>query len=62
MTETIDLNCLLPDGIQFTPLFPEESAYRDFRARYADDMRPKRDKLNEARRRSEEEARLRPLV
>ena len=61
MTETIDLNCLLPDGIQFTPLFPEESAYRDFRARYMDCMRPKLDKLSTARRRSEEEAQLRPV-
>lgn len=62
MPETINLNSLLPEGTELTPLFPEESAYRDFRARYADDMRPKLDKLNEARRRSEEEARQRLLA
>ena len=61
MTEVIDLNSLLPQGTELTPLFPIESDYREFRARYAEDMRPKLDKLNEARRKSEEDARQRLL-
>jgi len=58
---TIDLNSVLPEGTELTPLFEDVSAYREFRARYAEDMRPKLEQQSEARRKSEEEARRRLL-
>jgi hypothetical protein len=61
VTDVIDLNTLLPEGSQLTPLFPKESEYREFRARYTEDIRPKLDRLDEARRKSEEDARKRLL-
>jgi len=61
VTDVIDLNTLLPQGAQFTPLFPVDSDYRDFRARYTEEIKPKLDQLDEARRKSEEDARRRIL-
>lgn len=61
MTAVIDLNTLLPEETQLTPLFPDDSDYREFRARYAEDVRPKLEELREARRKSEEDARQRLL-
>jgi len=61
MSSLIDLNTLLPEETQLTPLFPDASDYREFRARYAEDVRPKLEELREARRKSEEDARQRLL-
>ena len=61
MTEVIDLNSLLPQGSQFTPLFEEDSDYREFRARYTEEIKPMLDQLDEARRKSEEDAKRRLL-
>jgi len=61
MTAVIDLNTLIPEETQLTPLFPDESDYREFRARFAEDVSPQLEELREARRKSEEDARQRLL-
>jgi hypothetical protein len=61
MSQVIDLNCLLPDGIRFTPLFENNSDYREFRERYEAEVVPVLDEQASKRRLSEEEARRRLL-
>ncbi len=61
MSQVIDLNCLLPDGVRFTPLFKKESDYREFRERYAAEVVPELDEQASKRRKSEEESRRRLL-
>jgi|GEM_PF-3090884 len=61
MSQVIDLNCLLPEGIRFTPLFEKESDYREFREHYVVEVVPVLDEQASKRRKSEEESRRRPL-
>lgn len=61
MSQVIDLNCLLPKGTRLTPLFKEESDYREFRERYEAEVVPVLEEQASKRRRSEEEARQRFL-
>lgn len=61
MSQVIDLNCLLPKGTRFTPLFEKESDYREFRERYEAEVLPELDEQASKRRKSEEEARRRLL-
>lgn len=61
MSQVINLNCLLPEGTRFTPLFEKESDYREFRERYEAKVLPELDEQASKRRKSEEEARRRLL-
>lgn len=61
MNGAINLNSLLPAGIQLTPVFETDTAYREFRQRYEDELRPELDEQASKRRKSEEEARRRML-
>jgi hypothetical protein len=61
MSQVIDLNSLLPEGIRFTPLFEKDSDYREFRERYEDEVVPELDQQASKRRKSEEESRRRLL-
>ena len=61
MSQVIDLNSLLLDGIRFTPLFEKESDYREFRERYTAEVVPELDAQASKRRKSEEESRRRLL-
>jgi len=59
MSDVIDLNCLLPEGGEFRPLFDSDSAYHEFRRRYEEEITPALEEQASKRRRSEEEARRR---
>lgn len=61
MNQVIDLNCLLPEGVCFTPLFESEFEYQKFRERYVSEVVPELEEQASKRRKSEEEARRRLL-
>lgn len=56
MSQVIDLNCLLPEGIRFAPLFEKESDHLEFRERYEAEVIPVLDEQASKRRKGEEEA------
>ncbi len=57
MTEIIDLNTLLPEGVKFEDFFADDEAYENFKEDYRKEVSPKLKEHEEARRRSEEQAR-----
>lgn len=61
MSQVIDLNCLLPEGIRFAPLFENDTDYNEFRERYEAEVGPVLEEQASKRRKSEEEARRRLL-
>lgn len=61
MNQTIDLNCLLPEGVRLTPLFEKDSDYQQFRERYVREVVPELEEQASKRRKSEEESRRRLL-
>ncbi len=62
MSQAIDLNSLLSDGIRFTPLFEKDSDYQKFRERYEAELVPELNEQASKRRKSEEEEARRRLL